>query len=144
MVSIAGTIAAALFTLIAVVHAYWACGGVWPGRDRESLARTVVGGPAGMAFPSRGATWGVVALLLLGAATVLGAAGLLAVPLPPWMPRSAALLGAALLLLRGVEGFFDVRVRPSTAGSPFARLNVALYSPLCLALAALVAMAALG
>lgn len=39
--------------------------------------------------------------------------------------------------LRGVLGFFDTRLRPGTRGSRFARLNVALYSPLCLGLAAL-------
>jgi len=52
----AGALAALAFVLIALLHAYWALGGDWPGRDRESLARTVVGGPAGMPFPGATAT----------------------------------------------------------------------------------------
>ncbi len=137
-------LAALSFLLIALLHAYWALGGVWPGRDRESLARTVVGGPQGMAYPSSGATWVVVVVLLGGAATVLGAAGVAALPIPHRAVRAAALLGAAVLLVRGLEGYVDARLRPATAGSPFVRLNVLLYSPLCLALAVLVALSAMG
>lgn len=136
-------LAALAFVLIALLHAYWALGGVWPGRDRESLARTVVGGPAGMPFPSSAATWGVVAVLLVGAAVALGAAGVVALPLPQPALRAAALLGAGVLLARGLEGYVDVRLRPETVGSPFVPLNVRLYSPLCLALAVLVALSAL-
>jgi hypothetical protein len=139
-----GAAAAIVFFLIAALHGYWALGGVWPGRDAESLARTVVGGPPGMAFPGRAATWAVVAVLLTGAMTALAAGGLIVTSLPMRVVRSLALVGAAVLLVRGVEGFFDVRLRPETAGSPFVRLNVVLYSPLCLVLAVLFAAAALG
>lgn len=141
---IAGATAATLFLLIAALHAYWALGGIWPGKDRESLARTVVGGAPGMVFPGQAATWAVVAVLVVGAMTVLAVSRVVAIVLPAWVMRSAALVGAGVLFARGVEGFFDVRLRPDTAGSPFARLNVALYSPLCLVLAGLVALAALG
>jgi hypothetical protein len=47
----------------------------------------------------------------------------------------------AVLVLRGLEGFVDVRLRPATVGSPFARLNVLIYSPLCLVLALLLGVA---
>lgn len=57
------------------------------------------------------------------------------------MPRSpvrgAAKLGAGILLLSGLEGFVDARLRPETVGSPFERLNRRIYSPFCLALASL-------
>ncbi len=138
----AGSLAAAAFLAIAALHAYWALGGFWPGRDAESLARLVVGGPPGMRFPGRVATWAVVAVLAGGAAVVLAAAGVMAVPAPPALVRGAALLGAAVLLIRGLEGLVDVRLRPDTVGSPFARLNVILYSPLCLLLALLTALGA--
>jgi len=138
----AASIAAAAFLAIAALHAYWALGGFWPGRDEESLARVVVGGPPGMRFPGRAATWAVVAVLAGGAAVVLAAAGILPVPAPRGLVRGAAFLGAAVLLLRGIEGFLDVRLRPDTASSPFARLNVILYSPLCLVLALLTALSA--
>jgi hypothetical protein len=139
----AGGTVAALLGAIALLHAYWALGGFWPGRDPESLARTVVGGPPGLRFPGPGATWAVVVVLAGAAVTVLAAAGLVALPVPaPWI-RTAALAGAAILLVRGLEGFVDTRLRPDTVGSPFARLNRLVYSPLCLLLAALTAVAAL-
>lgn len=133
----AGGLAAALFAAIAALHGYWALGGLWPGHDQDSLARTVVGGQPGMQMPGPVATWVVAAVLLVAAATALGAAGLLALPVPHSLVRGAALLGAGVLLLRGLEGFVDTRLRPETVGSRFARLNRRLYSPLCLALAAL-------
>ncbi len=144
MSAVAGGLAAAAFAAIAVLHAYWALGGCWPGHDPHSLARTVVGGPPGMAFPTPAMTWAVVAILGAGAIVVLAAAGLVALPLPAGWPRAAAWLGAAVLLVRGVEGFVDVRVRPDTAGSPFVRLNRWVYSPLCLVLALLTFAAGRG
>jgi hypothetical protein len=140
---LAAGIAATLFAAIALLHAYWAVGGLWPGHDRDSLARAVVGGPPGMAFPGAAATWAVVLVLAAAAVVVLAAAGLLTVPaVPPAWARGAAWLGAAVLLGRGLAGFVDTRLRPETVGSPFARLNVVIYSPLCLALAALTFLSA--
>jgi hypothetical protein len=55
--------------------------------------------------------------------------------------RTAALIGAAVLLIRGLQGFVDTRMRPDTAGGPFARLNVWVYSPLCLVLSVCTALA---
>ncbi len=140
-VSIAAIVAASLFVVIAGVHAYWALGGLWPGTDPDSLHRTVVGGAPGRHSPGPTATWMVAAILLAAALTVLGAADLLRLPVPrPWL-RTSALVGAALLLLRGLQGFVDTRMRPETAGGPFARLNVWFYSPLCLVLAVCTALA---
>lgn len=140
-VSIPTIVAAVIFVVLAGVHAYWAVGGLWPGTDTDSLHRTVVGGAPGRYAPGPTATWMVAAILLTAALTVLGGAGLLPVPVPrPWL-RTSALVGAALLLLRGLQGFVDTRMRPGTAGGPFARLNVWLYSPLCLLLAVCTALA---
>jgi hypothetical protein len=138
----AAGLAAVTFTALAGLHGYWALGGFWPGRDGESLALTVVGSWPGSAPPGRTATWTVAALLLGAAVTVLGAAGVVPLPVAPGLVRGAALLGAGVLLVRGLEGFVDTRLRPSTVGSPFARLNVRIYSPLCLLLALLTYLAA--
>ncbi len=137
MSAVAGAAAAAAFLAIAALHGYWALGGFWPGRDADTLARTVVGGRPGMRGPGPGATWAVVAVLLSAAVTALAAGGLVTLPVPRAWVRGAAHLGALVLLVRGLEGFVDLRLRPHTAGSPFARLNVVLYSPLCLALSLL-------
>lgn len=81
------------------------------------------------------ATWIVAAILAGAALIVLAGAGLLPSPVPRGLLRSAGLIGAGLLVLRGLEGFVDTRLRPETVGGEFARLNVRLYSPLCLVLA---------
>jgi len=127
--------AATIFLGLAGLHAYWALGGFWPGTDADSLNRTVVGGRSGMRGPGPIATWLVTAILLGAAVTVLGGSGVLTLPMPRAWLRLAAQVGAALLGLRGLEGFIDSRLRPETVGSPFARLNTRIYSPLCLVLA---------
>jgi len=142
MATSAATLAAIVFLATAALHAYWALGGFWPGRDADSLARTVVGGAPGMRGPGAAATWIVVAVLLGATATVLGAAEVVTLPVPAGLVRGAAFTAAGVLLVRGLEGFFDTRLRPDTVGSPFARLNVRVYSPLFLALAALTGAAA--
>ncbi len=129
------------YLAIAGLHAYWALGGFWPGTDRETLHRTVVGGAPGRNSPGPIATWIVAALLVGAALTVLGAAGLLPSPVSRAWLRSAALVGAGVLAVRGLAGFFDTRLRPATVGGDFARLNVRLYSPLCLMLALSTALA---
>ncbi len=130
--------------LLSALHVYWAAGGAWPAVDRATLADTVVGGPAGSKFPSTLAT-ALVAVGLAGAAvTITIASGLVS-----WAPavtaaRAAAWLLAALLLLRGVGGFFEARFRPAIVGTPYCRLNLTIYSPLCLTLALLVGIATRG
>jgi hypothetical protein len=128
--------AAAALALVAGLHVYWALGGKWPGTDDDSLAHTVVGGPPGMRMPGPVACLGVAVLLAAATALVVGAAGLVALPLPGWLVRLGAYGVAAVLLLRGAFGFAEKRLRPEIRGSRYARLNVTVYSPLCLALGA--------
>lgn len=142
MSALAGPLAAAVLAALAVLHGYWARGGVWPGRDPEELAQTVVGCAPGTPPPGPVACWLVAVLLLGGAAVVIGAAGILPLPLPGSWLRMAAHAGAGLLALRGLVGFAEARARPVIRGSPYARWNVILYSPLCLALALLIGVAA--
>jgi len=73
---------------------------------------------------------------------VLSAAHLVSLGAPPWLVRSAAWFGAAVLFLRGLEGFVDARVRPQTVGSRFEQLNVRVYSPLFVVLSVLTFLAA--
>lgn len=143
LVAVAAALAAILYIAIAGLHAYWALGGVWPGTDRESLHRIVVGGPLGAHSPGPIATWMVAAILVGAASTVLGGSGLVHVPIPRGWLRIVALVGAGVMVVRGLEGFVDTRLRPETAGGRFAHLNVRLYSPLCLVLALCTATALL-
>ncbi|AGW13481.1 DUF3995 domain-containing protein [Megalodesulfovibrio gigas] len=131
---------ASAFGALAVLHGYWALGGFWPGRDSESLARMVVGSPPGTRAPGPGPCWCVVMLLLAGMALVSGAAGFLSLPLAPHWIQRGTLLVAIILLLRGLLGLAYSIIRRK-ADSPFVKLNIILYSPLCLLLSLLLCMA---
>jgi hypothetical protein len=131
-----------VLVMLAALHVYWAFGGMWPGQDGESLARMVVGGPAGLEMPSRAACLSVSVALLIGAGAVLTAGGLLPPVIDIELVRMLAWVYAGAFTLRGVVGFFDARLRPATRKSRFERLNLTVYSPLCLGLAASIATAA--
>jgi hypothetical protein len=120
--------------LLALLHAYWAVGGVWPGHDKSSLADIVVGGPIGLRMPSPAACAAVTLVLVLASGLVLAARGLVALPLPSALLHVGALAVAFILTLRGAGGFFEARLRPSITRSRYARLNTRFYSPLALGL----------
>jgi len=122
-----------LFALSAI-HAYWACGGRWPGHDEASLVERVVGRTSGMRAPSP-------ASCIVVAAALASAAGLVLFKTLAVAPRQFDVLiaigfrGAALVfLVRGIAGFTPAF--RYAEGTPFYRLNRRYYSPLCLLIAA--------
>lgn len=123
---------------LATLHVYWGLGGAWPARDERGLVEMVVGDTPDMKMPGLFACLVVTALLTLAALAPLSALGWFALPFARLMTWGAA----AVLALRGIGGLFETRFRPQIVGRPYARLNVRLYSPLCLALAALLTIAA--
>jgi hypothetical protein len=131
---LAGLLIAAMAAL-SVLHAYWGFGGVWPGTDAASLAQTVVGTRGGR-MPGLGPSLFVAACLAAVAILIAWRAGLVpGLDLPSWL-WVAGYSGALLVFAaRGIAGFVPPVFRYA-AGTPFERLNVALYSPLCLAIAA--------
>jgi hypothetical protein len=133
MDSLAFAVAAVLIVL-AVLHAYWAAGGSWPGRDGAALAQIVVGGPIGQRMPSHAACAAVAVALIAAAMLVLAAQGAIVLPVSSAIVRIATFGLAAVLTLRGAAGFLEARLRPVIAGTPYARLNTVAYSPLALAL----------
>jgi len=120
---------------IAVVHAYWGRGGHWPAATEKDLARTVVGRPGITRMPSPGACFAVAAMLLLVAIWPLAAAGLLPLPVAPWLIQLAGAGMGFVFLLRGIAPYLPAwrRIWPE---QPFARLDRHIYGPICLALAA--------
>lgn len=131
-------IAALLFAALAVLHLYWGLGGRWPGHDEASLAATVYG-PSGT-MPGRAACFAVAGLLVAASVTVLSATGLIfALPLA----QVGSWIIVVVLVARGGLGFFDRFLRPATRGTRFERLNLVIYSPLCLILGALTFVSAL-
>ena len=111
---------------LALIHAAWALGWRWPGGTDQALAERVVG--AGAALPAEPLIWAVAALLG-AAATVVAAVG---AGRRERLLRAATWSVAGVLIARGV-----VSIPIDLIGghdSIYAQLDLALYSPLCVAL----------
>ncbi len=120
----------AVFLSLSLVHVYWLLGGragqlvAIPERDGKPVFQ-----------PSAVATLVVALVLALCAILIAATGGLLALPLPDrvllWLTRTLA-LG---LLLRAIGDFRLVGFFKRIRDTRFARLDTAVYSPLCLVLA---------
>ncbi|HEY5820245.1 MAG TPA: DUF3995 domain-containing protein [Mesorhizobium sp.] len=120
---------------IAALHAYWGVGGVWPGTDERSCARTVGGFPGAVRMPGPASCFAVTAALFVAAIIALALGGILTLPFPALL-LSLGGFGAALVFVgRGFAGFTLIW-RRHTPEQPFAKLDVRYYSPLCLAIGA--------
>jgi hypothetical protein len=123
---------AAILTLtlapIAVLHAYWGFGGVWPGRDAADCARRVGGFRGVRAMPGPAACFAVAAAIAIAALVPMFLVGRFGV-----LSALAGLAVALVFLGRGVAGFTPAW-RRHTPEQPFATLDVRYYSPLCLAI----------
>jgi Protein of unknown function (DUF3995) len=124
---------------ISALHFYWAAGGLWPGRSPRELIDTVIGDPRLDRMPPAWLT-ALVGLALAGTAIVpLSLVGFLWV-LPNAISFRLFLLSlsytplvALVFVARGVIGYLPFWRRRLRV-QPYARLDVLLYSPLCLVL----------
>lgn len=132
----AGLVAVSLF-LLALLHVHWGYGGAWPARTRAELGPMMVGTPPRDAMPDRFACLAVAGLLIV-AAVLIALAGFTSEPSWVWRVGSAGV--GVVLLVRGLGGYADGRLRPATREQPFYLLNRRIYSPLCLILASLIAV----
>lgn len=121
---------------IAAIHAAWALGWRWPGGTDEALAERVVG--AGAELPPEPVVW-VVAAVLGAAATVVAAVG---AGRRERFLRAATWSVAGVLIARGAL-YIPVDLIGGL-DSIYARLDLALYSPLCVALGLGAALVARG
>lgn len=122
-----------VLTIVALLHAYWAFGGRWPGHDEPSLARTVVGSKGITEMPARGPTLAVAVVIFLAGVVALARVDLVSVLLPPMLQSVAVTALAVVFLGRGIASFTPW-FRASQSEEPFATLDRRLYGPLCLAL----------
>ena len=120
---------------LAGLHALWATGSSWPLADRAALADAVAGRRR---FPSTGACLCVAGLLATAAAVVAGRPRKL-----PRLRRAGAAGVTAALAVRGALGLAGRTdlISPGATSPRFRSLDRRLYSPCCLALAALSAPA---
>ncbi len=126
-VGLAGALAA-----LSALHVGWAFSS-WPLPDRARFAEAVVGTSADK-VPS-GAAMFTVAGLLASASLLVARCS---VPGPGCPPQRTAVLGtrtvAGVLLARAVGGFVVSGLARGSAPATFRRLDLTVYSPLCLGL----------
>ena len=120
----------AVFAGLSLIHVYWLFGG----RVGQLAAIPELDGKP-IFEPSAVATLVVAIGLALCAVVIAGTAGVLALPLSQtvlaWLTRALAVV----FLLRAIGDFRLVGFFKRIRDTRFARLDTAVYSPLCLAMA---------
>jgi hypothetical protein len=123
-----------VLTAIAATHAAWGAGMRWPGRTEAELVTTVIGHRRDtMPSPSQ-CNLAALAIFIPGAVALM-LAGLVQTPLPPWLVLLAGAAAALVFAGRGIAGYVPAW-RARHPREPFASLDRHYYSPLCLMLAA--------
>ncbi len=131
-----GLVPALALGVLGVPHLYWVGGGqrglalALPQRDGRALFT-----------PAKAGTLAVALLLFAAALLVVGAVADWTAPFPGWVYRRGALAVAVVLLLRALGDFRLVGFAKRVRGTPFARWDTALFSPLCAVLGTLILLA---
>lgn len=139
-----GIVAGLALAVIAVFHVVWVVT-PWPLATREDLARNVVGRadgrlPLGFFVP---ASIGVAVALGFASYLVAAQAGALTTALSGDLVRLGTWVVAAVLLGRGAWGTLESSLQLGDAPASYRRLDLMIYSPLCLVLGGLAALVAL-
>ena len=119
-----------LLAVLGLIHLYWAARGIkgrsvaLPERDGRPVMQ-----------PGRASTVAVAGGLFGGALTLLVRLGLVRLPVPAAWPRYGAWTLAALFGLRAVGEFRYVGIFKRVKGTPFARWDSRLFTPLCIVIA---------
>jgi hypothetical protein len=130
MVSFLPGILAGTFTLLALVHVYWAFGGQ---RGKIAAVPEVEGRPAFV--PSRLGTFGIALALLSCALLMTSASGIVRTPLPRHVVCWLMFALALVFLARAVGDFRLVGFFKKVTDTRFARLDSIVFSPLSLVMA---------
>ncbi len=133
---LAGILLAGVLALDGLLHAYWATGQTWPARTKLSLVQAVLNSSNTRAFRPL-ILIPLVVLLVCGALLVLARVHYLGMPgqLIPDSLLQLGILGVATgLLVRGVAGIGWALGLAPARSKLFYRLNLLVYTPICLAL----------
>jgi len=117
---------ALVLTSLSAIHVYWALGG------QRGRAVSVPQVGAARAFnPSALATLAVAAALCFSAIIVLARAGILSTSIQPSRLTAPAALIGLVFVARAVGEFRLVGFFKNVRGTPFARWDTFVFSPLC-------------
>ena len=133
---LAGIVIAAVLALDGLLHAYWATGQLWPARTKLSLVQAVLNSSNTRSFRPT-ILVPLASLLLLGALTILARIhqlGTLGQLIPDAWLQLASVVIATGLLLRGVAGIGWALGLAPARSKLFYRLNLLVYTPVCLIL----------
>jgi hypothetical protein len=123
-----------VLTAIAAIHVAWGAGMRWPGRTEAELVTAVIGHRSDRMPASNQCYLAALAIFIPGAIAMM-LAGLVQTPLPPWLVLLAGAAAALVFAGRGIAGYVPAW-RARHPREPFASLDRHYYSPLCLMLAA--------
>lgn len=132
--TLTGAALIAVMLSIGALHLYWGVGGRWPGHDDASLVSIVAGAKNGRMYGF--AACAAVALALASAASVVGArhSAIMSGGFG-WVVTAGYLVLIAVFALRGLAPYLTPLFEYAR-GTPFFELNRLYYAPLCLAIAA--------
>ncbi|WP_288878801.1 DUF3995 domain-containing protein [Pedobacter panaciterrae] len=116
-----------IFTLLALLHFYWAIGGRWA---YENVIPTGINGRPVFRPGTFGAA-AVGAVFVLFAWADLGCLGWLSLVMDSKFIRYGLWIIAVLFLLRGIGDFRYVGITRQKRQTLFARMDAILYTPLC-------------
>lgn len=144
MKELAGVLIAVVLFVDGLLHIYWATGHIWPARNPKTLSLAVLNIDISFATPG---VFALACALLLGACVVLARVHVLGEPgqlIPASLLQLGILAIASGLLLRGLAGIVWI-LRPTISRSElFYKLNLLVYTPVCLLLFAAAIFAALS
>lgn len=129
MIIVSALFIALVLGLTSVLHFYWAAGGMWPARDEQSLARTVIGGNGIAGMPDRRLTIAVAICIGLAAIWPMLWLGWIVTPAPDWLLTAGMAVLSIVFIARGIAGFVPA-VKKMNSEEPFATLNARYFSPL--------------
>ncbi|GAA0264091.1 hypothetical protein GCM10009527_070210 [Actinomadura nitritigenes] len=138
---LAALLAAAVLGLDALLHVYWMTGRTWPARDVTALSQGLLN--ADVPFTPR-VLAPLVLVLAAGAIAVPARAGMILTGVPGWIPAAGTAAVAAGVALRAGAGVVWALGVGARRGSVFYRLNLTVYTPLCLVLTAATLGVAIG
>ena len=129
MIIVSALFIALVLGLTSALHFYWAAGGMWPARDEQSLARTVIGGNGIAGMPDRRLTIAVASCIALAAVWPMLWLGWIVTPAPDWLLTAGMAVLSIVFIARGIAGFVPA-VKKMNSEEPFATLNARYFSPL--------------